>query len=139
MWHFDSDLVLRSNPKYELVTLGQMTATEEHLFQELRGSTEIIALLRPRNGATLPYRAVSKDLALVFLLLRDSGPCDESLLRESCGRSPEAVLAGLVADAVFEVETPDGFRSGADATELIFGTAPTIENGPTGFKDNCRQ
>ena len=91
---------------------------------------ELYGLLRPRDGAELDPRAVSRDTALLFLTLQAPGRLP-AFAEQVAEGSLDTAIANLVLDGVLEVEHRREFVSGVDAHELLLAAAGTTARGRT--------
>jgi hypothetical protein len=113
------EAVLRSNPRYELVLLDRLEPAElELVASDADGQPAPYGLLRPLEEGSIQPLVVSTDTALLFLTLRQAGPCP-AYVKRGLGDRTEATLGRLILDGVLEVEGEDGFRSGVVAWASI--------------------
>jgi hypothetical protein len=110
-------LVVRANPRYELVPVDRLGDGERALLGDA-GDDDLYGVLRPAPDCGLEPRACSPDTALLFFTLAEPGPLP-AFARRSLGADADRVLARLVVDGVLEVAAGDGFRSGPAAAGLV--------------------
>lgn len=117
------EVVLRSNPGYELVLLDRLESQErDQITEEAYGRGAPYGLLRPVPDSALEPRVVSTDTALLFMTLTVPGPCPE-YVRSGLGANLQSSLGRLVLDGILEVDVDGAFLSGAA------GWAPLAPNG----------
>ena len=122
--------VFRASPSYELVVADRLEPLEREQLAGLDPDPELYGLLRPRDGARLDARAVSRDTALLFLTLQTPGRLPafvEQVARDAVDTS----IPGLVLDGVLEVEHGEEFVSGLEAHELLLAATDTMAPGHT--------
>jgi hypothetical protein len=110
----------RANPGYELVLPEQLEpAVRSHL---PASELDTFAVLRPRDGVSLPVRVVDRETALLFLLLAKAAPLPEYMHLEH-ESAIEEIVVRLVTGFVLELESAGVFSS--DAAELRLAAAAT--------------
>jgi len=114
----------RANPLVELKRLEDLSAEERQPFLPLQNDPEFHALLVPGPALTMNIKSVGRPAADFFRSLAAPARLDSTLL----GDSDEIDgVVDLVLDGFLEIESSDGFVSGADAFSILFsplGDAP---------------
>jgi hypothetical protein len=111
---------VRANPLLALKELGDLTAEQREPFLELELDPDFHGLLVPRPPLTMNLKSVGRQIAELFQSLATPSRLDDAVLAGE-GRSE---IVDLVLDGVLEIESGDGFVSGADALAVI---APPLE------------
>jgi hypothetical protein len=109
------DLRLRASPRWEIVVVDRLSPGELAALREHDRDT-VYGVLRERKGCTAA-RPVGRELALLFLVLREPGLVPRSAVADL----GEEAIAALVLDGILEVEHNGVFVGGPAATELIAG------------------
>ena len=107
----------RSNPLVELKRLDELDAEERQPFLPLQNDPEFHALLVPRPPLTMNIKSVERPAAAFFQSLTTPARLDRTLLND---RDEADDVVDLVLDGFLEIESSDGFVSGADAFPLLF-------------------
>lgn len=118
----------RANPAYELVLFDRLPPEAQQQLSGLDRDPDLYGVLRPREGSGLAFKSVCRETALLFLTLREPGPLPAYVKADRDGGWRQSVAA-LILDGIIEIETMDGFRSGADACQLVCGETPTASAG----------
>jgi hypothetical protein len=106
---------LRANPVYELVLGDRLSPGERRSLDSLRKDPDFYGVLRPRDPASgLGIKSVDREIALLFLTLREPGPLP-SYVRTVLGGETARTVARLVADGILEVDEGGAFVSGPAA------------------------
>ncbi len=111
---------LRANPAYELVLFDRLSAPEQQALEALGRDPEGYGVLRPRGEGALNLKSVTRDIALLWLTLREPGPLPSyaaRLMGDDCGR----VVGQMILDGIFEIETEGQMLSGPAALALPGG------------------
>jgi len=111
---------LRSNPRFRLVPYDRLSPAEQGAFRSLNHDREFYGILFSPPESGLSPRALSRDVALLFLALAQPASLP-SLLTDLLGLDAERRLRQLVADQVLEVESAGQFLSGPALIELLGG------------------
>jgi len=121
---------LRANPAYELVLLDRLSATEREALRGLAEDPDCYGVLRSGGNSALSIKAVSRDTALLLFSLQQPGTLPYYAAR-TMGEACAATIAKMILDGVLEVEANGQMVSGPEASDLIFGATPTLEDhGP---------
>jgi hypothetical protein len=107
--------MLRANRRYELMTVERTTGAER---VALGGEADEQLVLRPRCAGEVPPRAVTHDMARLFVALGEPAPLPGDA-RGRLGGDADRTIAGLILDGVLEIEHRGEFLSGARAGELL--------------------
>jgi hypothetical protein len=110
------EIRFRSSPYIELRLLGDLGAEQREPFLELESDPDFYGLFVPRPPLTMNLKSVERQTAEIFLALATPARLDDALLADS--ESVDDVI-DLVLDGVLEVESADGFVSGADALPIV--------------------
>ncbi len=122
------DAVFRANPEYELVVLDQLSPKQQTYLSILTEQPEVFGLLRPRRDDSRMIKTVGHEAAQVFNALQEPGTLPVSAQEQlALERDPNRSLAELVLDGVLEINTGEGFVSGAAAYHALYrsASAPT--------------
>jgi hypothetical protein len=125
MW---TDLRFRSTALLELRRLDELTPEQKELFRELEDDDDFYGLLVPRPGVALNVKSVGHQTAELFRDLATPRRFDAGVLADDEYRND---LVDLVLDAVLEIESGDGFVTGADAFPVFYpaGDATVTTSG----------
>lgn len=104
-----SDLRIRSNPSLELQPLDDLPPGQREPFLELANDPDFFGLLVPKPPCRMNLQSADRQTAALF----------QSLRTPSLINADEETI-DLVLDGIFEIESEDGFVSGADALPLLF-------------------
>jgi len=99
---------LRASPNIELKRLRDLAPAEREAFAELERDVEFYGLLVPRAPLTINLKSVPRRTAELFSRL--ATPASVAMTDD---------IVDLVLDGILEIETDDGFVSGADALSLL--------------------
>jgi hypothetical protein len=110
------EIRFRSNPRLELRQLGELAAEQREPFRELERDPDFYGLFVPRPPLTMNLKSVARQTAELFRMLSTPARIDAALLGDDDYRGD---VVDLVLDGVLEIETGDGFVSGADALPLV--------------------
>lgn len=113
-----SDLVLRANPRYELVLFDRLPLEQREMLKDFRKDPDFYGLLQPSADSGLGAKSVSRDIALLYLTLQQPSKIPE-YVRARLGEQCNQEITRLVLDSVLTVEKDGKFLCGADAAELI--------------------
>jgi hypothetical protein len=123
------DARFRPNPAFELVLFDRLPAAEREMLSGLRQAPDFYGVLRPlRPGIDL--KSVCRDTALLLYTLQTPGPIP-LYARDIMGDRCRTTVAGLVLDEVLEVDSGDGFLTGAVARNLLFEEARPVAERAT--------
>ncbi len=112
----------RAGSAYDLVVFDRLPIEEQIVLAELRADPDTYGVFRPRAGSGRTFRAVSRDMALLWLTLREPGPLPFFVWSGEQEAAAKAISA-LVLDGVLEIEEGGHFVSGAAAAALLVGTS----------------
>jgi hypothetical protein len=105
-----TEVRFRSSPHLDLKQLGDLGAGQREAFRELERDPDFYGLLVPRPPLTMNLQSVSRPTADLFRTLSTPSYLDAALLADGLD---------LVLDGILEIESGDGFVSGADALPLL--------------------
>lgn len=111
---------LRANPAYELVLFDRLSASEQQALEALGRDPEGYGVLRPRGESPLSLKSVTRDIALLWLTLREPGPLPNyaaRLLGDDCDR----IIGQMILDGILEIEAEEQMLSGMAALALLGG------------------
>jgi hypothetical protein len=120
MW---TDLRFRSTESLELKRLDDLTPEQKEPFKELEADSDFYGLLVPRPGVALNVKSVGSQTAALFRDLAQPTRLDAAVTSDDEYRND---LVDLVLDGVLEIESDDGFVSGADAFPVFYPDTPTL-------------
>ena len=120
MW---THLRFRSTAQLELKRLDELTPEQKEPFLELEADEDFYGLLIPAPGIALNVKSVGKQAADLFRGLATPTSIDAALLADDEYRND---VIDLVLDGVLEIESGDGFVSGADAFPIFFPDPPPV-------------
>jgi hypothetical protein len=107
----------RANPRYELVLLDRLSASERELLGGLQAE-DLYGVLRAREGEGPEPRSVTSETALLFLSLGEPGALP-AYVRARLGDELERTVARLVLDDVLEIEHEGRFICGSEAAACV--------------------
>ena len=111
--------VFCANPRYELVLFDRLPPAQRELLKDFRKDPDFYGLLRPLDESGLGVKSVSRDIALLYLTLKQPDKIPgyvRGALGERCNRE----VTRLVLDGVLSIERDGKYLSGPEATELIY-------------------
>ncbi|HEX8171926.1 MAG TPA: hypothetical protein VF824_15425 [Thermoanaerobaculia bacterium] len=100
----------RANPSIELVPFAALAAGERERFRELESDRDAYGLFLARPPLTATVKAAARQTADLFASLAAPSLVEASLLDD---------VVELVLDGILEIESGDGFVSGADALRAV--------------------
>src|SRR5262245_57386964 len=106
----------RANPCVEFVRDVRSPSIRR---RDARGDAQYVGILHPVGRPWIGVRAVDHGAAELFQAFEKPRPLPHRLAKR-LGRERNRTLAKLVLDGILEVESPDGFTSGADAHHIVF-------------------
>lgn len=109
---FPAETRFRSSPALELRRVAELSAGEREAFAELEIDPEFYGILVPRPPLRTNLKSVARPAADLFLRLSTPGTLEAT---DVAGLE----VIDLVLDGILEVETSEGFVSGADALPLL--------------------
>lgn len=109
------EIRFRSSPLAELKRLTSLDDEQREIFRELESDPDFYGLLVAKPPLTMTVKAVGRQTAELFQSLTTPSRIDGALI-------PDVV--DLVLDGILEIESRDGFVSGADALPLVGVCAP---------------
>jgi hypothetical protein len=124
------DATFRANPRYELVVLDRLVASDGASLRQFDDAPDLYGALVPRDGSVLETRSVSSDTALLFLTLATPGPLPR-YVRAQLGSQTERTVLRLIADGVLELLDRGAFVSGPTASTLLTTVGQTDTRSPT--------
>jgi hypothetical protein len=104
----------RSSPLVELKQLGELAPDQRERFRDLESDPDFYALLVARPPLTTNLKSVARETAELFLSLATPSRLDAAVVDDD--------VIDLVLDGILEIESGDGFVSGADALPLMWRT-----------------
>ena len=107
---------LRSSACVELQPLTALEGEQRELLRELENDPDLVALLVPKPPLPINLKAVPRRTAELFQSFAAPSRLDERTLGDA---DSVAEVVELVLDGIFEIESGDGFVSGADALPLL--------------------
>lgn len=110
------ELRFRSSPHLELRQLSELTPEQREPFRELEDDPDFYGLFVPRGPLAMNLKSVARPAAELFLTLATPSNLDRELLDQA---ELAADVVDLVLDGVLEIESGDGFVSGADALPMV--------------------
>jgi len=105
-----SEVRFRSSPHLDLKQLGDLAAEQREAFRELERDPDFYGLLIPRPPLTMNLQSVARPTADLFQTLSAPSYLDGAVTQD---------VVDLVLDGILEIESDDGFVSGADALPLL--------------------
>jgi hypothetical protein len=110
------DIRFRSSPHVELRQLGELDAVQREALRELEDDPDCYGLFVAKPPLAMNVKSVSRPIAEIFRTL--ATPSRLGDLRDIADD-----VVDLVLDGVLEVESGDGFVSGADALTVVCGVS----------------
>lgn len=111
-----NEVRFRSNPYVELKQLGDLAAEQRGAFRELESDPDFYGLFVPKPPLTMNLKSVARQTAELFRTLATPSRLDDALLRDA---DYAGDVIDLVLDGILEIESGDGFVSGADALPVV--------------------
>ena len=105
-----TEVRFRSSPHLDLRQLGELGAGQREAFRELERDPDFYGLLVPKPPLTMNLQSVARPTAELFLTLSTPSYLDGAVTQD---------VVDLVLDGILEIESEDGFVSGADALPLL--------------------
>lgn len=110
----------RANPQYVLVQFDRLSPAEQAALPGLELDPDLYGLLVPRGQTNPGVKAVSRDVALLFLTMETPGKLPK-YVRRQFGDNYQQAIAELVLDGLLEIEANGVFASGPAAHRRIIG------------------
>ena len=110
--------LFRCSPFVELKPLSSLAPAQRESFRELEADPEVYGLFVAKPPSMMTVKSVARETAELFQSLASPARIDGALLED---------VVDLVLDGILEIESGDGFVSGADA--LPFVGVPVAEGG----------
>lgn len=101
----------RANPYIELKQLAELTAEQREAFRDLESDPDFYGLFVPRPPLMINLKAVARQTAELFRMLSTPSRLDVALCNDD--------IVDLLLDGILEIESSDGFVSGADACTVV--------------------
>jgi len=98
---------IRTNPAYQLRCIDQLDAPLRAAVGNLAREDDFFGVLVPPDGSQLPMRAVSRDLALLLLTIRQACPVPR-LLESLFGKNTNLQLWSLIQDGIVQIIDGEG-------------------------------
>jgi hypothetical protein len=117
------EIRFRSSPHVELKQLGDLAAEQREPFRELESDPDFYGLFVPKPPLTINLKSVARQTAALFQALATPSRLDRALL----GEDEVDDVVDLVLDGILEIESGDGFISGADALPVVCPSLGTPE------------
>jgi hypothetical protein len=115
-----ADQTFRSNAGYELLAFDQLERHEKTALAEFINDSNYYGILRPRADATFTIKVVSRNVALLYISLKEPGklpPYVKTLVGDRCNDQ----ITQLIMDGVLEVHFDGRFVTGPEACkEILF-------------------
>jgi hypothetical protein len=120
------EMRFRCSPYVQLKRLEELGVEQRAAFLELESDPDFYGLFVPRPPLTMNLKAVARQTAELFHTLATPSRLDDTLLAdtESAGD-----VIDLVLDGILEIESGDGFVSGADAWPLVGANLRAVDAG----------
>ncbi|MGB9147459.1 MAG: hypothetical protein WCC14_16655 [Acidobacteriaceae bacterium] len=109
---------LRANAAYELVLFDRLSGPEQQVLEALGRDPEGYGVLRPRGEGPLSLKSVTRDIALLWLTLREPGPLPKYALR-LLGDDCDRIVGQMILDGILEIEAEEQMLSGMAALALL--------------------
>lgn len=113
---FPIDTRFRSSSALELQRLDELPPPEREKFADLENDPEFYGLLIPRPPLRMNVKSVARSVAELFQRLTTPATLDAATVSDAASRDE---IVDLVLDGILEIESDDGFVSGADAMPLL--------------------
>ena len=111
-----SELRFRTSPHVELKRLGELEESQREAFRDLENDPEFYGLFVPKPPLQINLKSVARQTAEVFHALSTPSRLDDAVLGDA---EAAADVVDLVLDRILEIESGEGFVSGADALPLV--------------------
>jgi hypothetical protein len=114
----------RASPSIELKQLAELAAGEREAFLDLESDPQFYGIFVPKPPLAINLKSVARSTAELFRSLAKPSRLDDALLAhaESAGD-----VVDLILDGILEIESADGFVSGADALSVLGSPPDTPE------------
>ena len=116
----------RCSPLVQLKRLDELGVEQRAAFLELESDPDFYGLFVPRPPLTMNLKSVARQTAELFQALTTPSRLDGALLADA--ESVDDVI-DLVLDGILEIESGDGFVSGADALPLVSEPTGEVDAG----------
>src|SRR5688572_20254833 len=103
-----NELRFRSSPLVELKRLEDLASEQREPFRELESDPDFYGLFVAKSPLAMNVKSVARQTAELF-----------QSLRTPAGVELDDDIIDLVLDGILEIETNDGFITGADALTLV--------------------
>jgi hypothetical protein len=120
------EMRFRCSPYVQLRRLDELGVEQRAAFLELESDPDFYGLFVPLPPLTMNLKSVARQTAELFQALATPSRLDDALLADS---ESAGDVIDLVLDGILEVESVDGFVSGADALPLVCSSASPEEAG----------
>ncbi len=120
------EMRFRCSPFVQLKRLDELGLEQRAAFRELESDPDFYGLFVPRPPLTMNLKSVARQTAQLFQTLATPARLDSALLADA--ESVDDVI-DLVLDGILEIESGDGFVSGADALPLVGASAGATAAG----------
>lgn len=120
-----AEMRFRASPFIELRTVSSLDDAQREPFREVESDPGFHALFVARPPLTATVKSAAPQTAELFQSLATPARVERALLADE---ESAADLVDLVLDGILEVESGDGFISGADALSLL-GVSPPEPGG----------
>jgi hypothetical protein len=117
-----TELTFRSSADVELKQLSDLMPEQRAVFAELEAIPDFYGLLVPRLSSKMTMKSVERQTAELFRTLATASHLDDALLGDAASD-----VVDLVLDGILEIDSGDGFVSGADAFPFLCPAPPVQE------------
>lgn len=123
-----NEIRFRSSPFIDLKQLGDLSAEDQEKFRDLQKDPDFYGLFLPKPPLTINLKAVARQTAELFQSLSSPARLHDAILDD---RESAADVVDLVLDGILEIESGDGFISGADALPMLCAEVQDSRDGAT--------
>src|SRR5688572_5654990 len=119
-----NELIFRSNAHVELKQLSDLVPEQRAAFTELETNPDFYGLFIPRPPLSMTVKSVERQTAQLFRTLAPPSQLVDALLGDAASA---ADVVDLVLDGILEIDSGDGFVSGAEAFPFLCPAPPAQE------------
>lgn len=131
--NFLLNAIFRSNPDFELIEWGQLSAPEQEAMAGLADNPEIYGVFR-RNVSSEPtiVKIAYTDVALLFFALKTPGSLPQ-YFQVAYDDEVNETMVKLILEGVFEIEIEGQFVSGVSAQQTVYVQNEDMLKSDTGI------
>ncbi|MEB3342234.1 hypothetical protein [Okeania sp.] len=120
--------IFRANQKYKLVPYENLTPNEQNNLSQLREDPDFFGVLLPNENSGLTIKAICHQTAKLYQNLHHPGKIPKEII-SSLGENTNTTIEKLLLDSILELQTENGFVSGAEAYSILEPEKYSPNNG----------